>query len=267
MPDKRVKSKLRSPQIDSVTVLKPTGILLSNDEKSPNVVRLLLDLENNPDLKHESVAGAELDPNLAMLRTWQSERLRRTYADLLEDKRYQPACLFFLNDIYAPRDFSQRDHDIERLHDFLSRLLPPIMLALLTQVVELNRLTNALDQRLVSVLVGELGVKDEITAQLYAEGYRICDNYAERLRQIELTAHVLAQVGAGSRLLVVGAAMKMLRGPAQRADWVELYELLEHGYAAFKQMRDVKTFVGIIEQREKRILGQIFSGAPDPFAV
>jgi hypothetical protein len=240
---------------------------LSNDEKSPNVIRLLQDLESNPDLKHRPVPGAELDSHLALLKAWQSERLRRTYADLLDDKRYQPACLFFLNDIYAPRDFSQRDYDIERLHVFLLRLLPPVMLTLLTQVIELNRLTNALDKRLVRALVDELGLTDEITAQLYAEGYRICDNYAERLRQIELTAHVLAQVGAGARLLVVGAAMKVLRGPAQRADWVELYELLEHGYAAFKQMRDVKTFVGVIEQREKRILDQIFTGAPDPFAV
>jgi hypothetical protein len=240
---------------------------LSNDEKSPNVIRLLQDLESNPDLKHRPVPGAELDSHLALLKAWQSERLRRTYADLLDDKRYQPACLFFLNDIYAPRDFSQRDYDIERLHVFLLRLLPPVMLILLTQVIELNRLTNALDKRLVRALVDELGLTDEITAQLYAEGYRICDNYAERLRQIELTAHVLAQVGAGARLLVVGAAMRVLRGPAQRADWVELYELLEHGYAAFKQMRDVKTFVGVIEQREKRILDQIFTGAPDPFAV
>lgn len=240
---------------------------MSNDEKSPNVIRLLQDLENNPDLKHRSVPEAELDPQLASLKAWQSERLRRTYADLLNDKRYQPACLFFLNDIYAPRDFSQRDYDIERLHDFLSRLLPPIMLTLLTQVVELNRLTNTLDRRLVQALVDELGVTDEITPQLYAQGYRICDNYAERLRQIELTTHVLAQVGVGARQLVVGAAMKVLRSPAQRADWVELYEMLEHGYAAFKQMKDVKNFVGVIEQREKRILERIFSGVGDPFVA
>jgi hypothetical protein len=238
-----------------------------NDEKSPNIVRLLCDLENNPDLKHQSVAGAGLDPQLALLKEWQSERLRRTCADLLDDKHYQPACLFFLNDIYAPRDFSQRDHDIERLHDFLSRVLSPIMLMLLTQVVELNRLTNALDQRLLQALVDELGVTDELTPQLYAQGHRICDNYAERLQQIELTTRALAQVGAGARLLVVGAAMKVLRGPAQRADWIELYELLEHGYTAFKQMKDVKTFVGVIEQREKRILDEIFASAADPFAV
>jgi hypothetical protein len=68
------------------------------------------------------------------------------------------------------------------------------MLTLLTQVVELNRLTNALDNRLVQVLVDELGVTEELTPQLYAEGYLICDNYAERARQIDLTTHVLAQV-------------------------------------------------------------------------
>jgi hypothetical protein len=238
-----------------------------NDEKSPNIVRLLRDLENDPEFRHQSVAGAGLDPHLALLRAWQSERLRRTYADLLNDKRYRPACLFFLNDIYAPRDFSQRDHDVERLHDFLSRILPPIMLTLLTQVVELNRLTNALDKRLAQVLVDKLGVTEELNPQLYAQGYRICDNYGERFRQIDLTTGVLEQVGAGAHLLVVGAAMRVLRGPAQRADWVELYELLEHGYTAFKQMKDVKTFVGVIQQRETRILDQIFAGAVDPFAV
>jgi hypothetical protein len=79
---------------------------LSDDEKSPNVVRLLLDLQNSPEVRHQSVARTGLDPQLALLRAWQSQRLRRTYADLLDDPRYRPACLFFLNDIYAARDFS-----------------------------------------------------------------------------------------------------------------------------------------------------------------
>ena len=240
---------------------------MKTDPKLPNAGQLLHDLQHNQELRHQPVLATELDPHLALLRKWQSERLAHTYADLLTDKRYRPACLFFLSDIYAPRDFSQRDHDVERIHAFLSRVVPAQMLQLLTDVVELNSLTNALDQKLVQVLVNQLNVTDTITSELYAEGYRICDHYAKRIRQIDLITRVAAQVGEGARLMVVGAAMKLVRGPAHRAGWAELYDFLEHGYGAFKQMRDVKNFVQLVEQREKRILNQIFSGHPDPFAI
>ena len=202
-----------------------------------------------------------------MLRGWQADRLARTYADLLADPRYTPACKFFLSDIYAPRDFSQRDHDLHRIHRFLSRVLPAQTIQLLTDTVELNSMTNTLDDRLLHVLVDQLGVKDTLTPELYAQAYRICDNYAGRAHQIDLTRSILMQVGEGARLIVVGVAMKIAELPAQRAGWGELYDFLERGYAAFKQLRDVKTFVGTIAQRERRILDQIFSGNPDPLAV
>jgi hypothetical protein len=147
------------------------------------------------------------------------------------------------------------------------RFGPEYTLKLLTHVVELNTLTNELDHRLVRVLVDKLGMADTITPELYASGYRICNNYVERVHQIELVTEVVTQVAKGARLMVVGAAMKIMRGPAHRAGWVELYDFLEHGYDAFKQMRDVKTFVQLVERREKRILSQIFSSHPDPFAI
>jgi hypothetical protein len=215
----------------------------------PNPGQLLHDLQHNQELRHQPVLATELDPPLALLRKWQSERLAHTYADLLADKRYRPACLFFLSDIYAPRDFSQRDHDVERIHAFLSRVVPAPMLQLLTDVVELNSLTQALDRKLVDVLVNKLNVTGAITPELYAEGYRICDNYAERVRQIDLITRVVAQVGEGARLRGVGTAMKLVGGPARRAGWAELYGFLERGYDAFRQMRDVRLLCQLVEQR------------------
>jgi hypothetical protein len=235
--------------------------------KLPDADKLLHDLQHSQELQHQRVAGTELDPHLALLRTWQSGRLASTYADLLTDKQYRPACLFFLSDIYAPRDFSQRDQDIERFHAFLARLVPASILKLLTDVVELNTLTNELDHRLLRVLVDKLGMGNTITPELYASGYRMCNNYVQRVHQIDLVTEVVTHVAKGARLMVVGAAMKIMRGPAHRAGLVELYDFLEHGYDAFKQMRDVKTFVQLVERREKRILSQIFSSHPDPFAI
>ncbi len=240
---------------------------MNSNSKPPDAAQLLRDLQANEALKHQRIAEAGLDPALALLRVWQSERLARTYADLLDDKQYRPACEFFLSDIYAARDFSQRDHDLERIHATVSHIAPPQIEQALTKLVELNRLTNQLDGRLVRVLTDQLGVTDTLTPEIYAAGYRLCDNYAERVHQIDLTTDLLTQVGGWAHLLVVGLALKIVRVPAHQAGWVDLYDFLEHGYAAFRRMRDVPKFVATVDQRERRILDQIFASQPDPFAL
>jgi hypothetical protein len=232
---------------------------MTKPSKAPDAARLLHELQHNDELKQRPVDGIALDPQMALLRSWQSQRLAQTYADLLADPHAAPACRFFLSDIYGPRDYSQRDYDIARIHAFVSRVLPAQTVQLLTDAVELNRLTNVLDHELCRALFDQLGVTDTITAQQYAAGYRLCNNEAIRIQQIDLTTHVLQGVGAGARLRVVGMAMKLVRGPAQRAGWIELYDFLERGYDAFRQIQDTAAFVGTIAQRERQILDLIIA--------
>lgn len=132
------------------------------------------------------------------------------------------------------------------------------MLQTLTDAIELNRLTDLLDSQLVHVLVNQLGVTETITPAVYTEGYRRCDNYTQRVHQIELITKLIRQVGESTRLPVAGLALKILRGPAHRAGWDDLYGFLVRGYDAFKQIPKVSDFIEIIEQRETRILDEIF---------
>lgn len=208
-----------------------------------------------------------LSPEIALLRTWQSERLAHTHADLLTSRHYGPACRFFLDQVYAPSDFSQRDHDIEYLYEMMSRFLPEFLLGLVRNASEINNLTSSLDQALLRVLVDGLGVTDEITAQLYAEAYRICDNYAERERQIDLLFEIGRKVDLGTRIPLVGTTLRLARGPAQRAGWGELHDFLERGFSAFKRMRSPRRFLNTIQEREKSILDKIFAGDPNPFSL
>jgi hypothetical protein len=231
---------------------------MTHTPRPPSPAQLLNDLQYSAELQRQPVAAAGLDPQLAMLRIWQANRLARTYADLLADPRYSPACEFFLENIYAPTDFSQRDHDLDRIYRFLSRVFPPEMIELLTETVELNSMTNTLDNRLLHVLVDQLGITDTLTAERYAEAYLMCDNYAVRARQIELIESILSQVGEGARLLVVGAALKLAKIPAQRAGWADVYDFLARGRQAFTQMKDAQVFVGMIARREARILDLIY---------
>jgi hypothetical protein len=233
-----------------------------------NALQILQKLGRSQDAQRQAVAGGSLDPRLAMLRQWQSERLARTYADFMADEHYRPACQFFLSEVYGPRDFSQRDHDIEHMYKLLSRLLPDAALQLLVDTIELNSQTRALDNTLLSVLVERLGVTDSLSPQQYAQAYRLCDNYQERARQIKLVASLVRQLDSGARLPLAELVLRAAGGPARRAGWGEPYDLLIHGYAAFKRMPDVAPFVRAVEQRETRILDRIFAGDgryADPF--
>jgi hypothetical protein len=208
-----------------------------------------------------------VDPRLALLRNWQSARLSQTYQDMLASPRYSAACRFFLSDLYAARDFSQRDQDIEHLYAIMSRILPDFLLGLVRNAIELNRLTSKLDQDLINALVNHLGVIDTISPESYAQAYRICDNYAERKYQIALIVLVGKQVDKGTRIPLVSATLRLARSPAQKAGWYALQDFLERGFAAFKQMHGADYFLQTMQQREMCILDQIFSGHPAPFSI
>lgn len=232
-----------------------------------DATQFLYQLQGTGEGQHIDVEATGLDPQLAMLRRWQSARLARTHSDLLADDRYASACRFFLSDIYAPKDFSQRDHDVERMFRFTSKFLPDRTLRSLALVVELNELTNELDEQLLRVLVDDLGVTDSITVAQYATAYRICDNYAERERQIDLIVDIGYSIDRFVHTPLIGTMLRLARGPAHRAGWHELQDFLERGYAAFEDMGDADYFMQAIETREKQILDQIFAGDPHPFQV
>ncbi len=240
---------------------------MSEEYKPLNPKELLHQLETDPGLRNIPVESQPLDPQLAMLRRWQSDRLSRTYADLLADKKTAPACQFFLSDIYAARDFSQRDSDAERIHAFLSRILPPYAFQHLTDSIAMTRLSYKLDNALLRVLVDQLGVTDQISPEQYAEAYRLCDNYAERRLQIDYITRILREVGEGARAPMVSLALGLAKGPAHIAGWGELYDFLVRGQRAFKSMKSVAAFAATIERREKAILDKIYARDPDPFRV
>lgn len=218
-------------------------------------------------LAQPPISHATMDSSLILLRTWQSARLAQTHADLLASHRYGPACGFFLNDIYAPRDFSQRDQDIEYLYAIMSSFLPEFLLKVVRKAIEMNDLTNELDQALARVLVQDLGVTDQITPELYAEAYRICDNFAERAHQIHLIGEVGRMVDRGTRIPLIGVTLHLARRPANHAGWGELHTFLEHGYTAFKHMGRADVFLRTLQEREMGILERIYAGQPDPFAI
>ena len=209
----------------------------------------------------------ELSSTLLLLRTWQSERLTNTHQDLLQHKEFGPACNFFLTDVYAPRDFSQRDEDILHVYHAMKRIMPAPIMRTLNLVIALNELTTELDQHLLKVMVEDLQLKDEVTVEMYAEGYRRCDNYDLRVKQIDLIVAVGRSVNKLVRLPLIGFSLRLAHAPAHLSGWAELQGFLERGFAAFKRMKHVDTFLQTVQQREMQILDQIYAGEKEPFVL
>lgn len=216
-------------------------------------------------LKQE--AAAALSSKMPLLRKWQSDRLSATYADLLADKRYQPATAFFLSDLYGPNDFSRRDRDIERLFSTLVKLLPDYLIQIAANAAELNALSAELDFALLGVLVGELDVTEAITQEAYAEAYRRCKNYDLRRHQIALLKRLGEDLDAIVFKPLVYNTVRMLKVPALLAGFSALQNFLERGFNAFHHMQGADEFIDAIVTRETRILDGIYEAHPDPFAL
>ena len=216
---------------------------------------------------HRVVEARQLLPETALLRRFQAQRLARTHADLLASPRFGPAAHFFLSDVYGPRDFSQRDADLQRFYEGVRKVLPERAVAVLADVIQLSAMTNDLDERLIRALVDELGVTDTITLEQYAAAYRLCDNYDERQQQLALIEEIGRGIDRMIKIPFIAIALRLAHTPAVMAGWGELQSYLERGFSAFKHMKGADDFLAAIIGREIRILDAIFANAQDPFGV
>ncbi len=229
------------------------------------IQNVLKHAQASDDAQHRPIASTGIAPELARLREFQCRRIAQTYRDFAAQPQYASVMQFFLDDLYGPRDYAQRDHDAERAHNFLKKFVPAEMLKLATDAIELTRLSHNLDETLLRVLANEFGAPQQLTAELYAKAYRRCDNYAERQEQIELLVNVMRDAADTAHMLLTAPALRLAKGPAYAAGWNEMYEFLERGHHAFAQVKHPEKFLNAIEERETKIMQRIARGETNPF--
>jgi hypothetical protein len=133
--------------------------------------------------------------------------------------------------------------------------------------VQLHHLTEDLDHQLLDALINHLNVTDTLTPELYAEGYRRCDNYVERVRQIDLIVEISERLDGVVRSPLTGPMLSLAARPMRSAGYDELIGFLERGYHGFKRMHGSDHFRTTIKQREIAILERIYAHDPDPLGI
>jgi len=207
-----------------------------------------------------------LDPvtgeRVRALKRWQTDRLVRTYADLMAQARYRQATSFFVEDLYGPKDFTGRDVAMMRIVPMMARILPAKAVETAALSVEVEALSEDLDHRLAQALGAA-----PIDESSYARAYRESASPEERRRQIQLIVDVGRRLDALVKWPFIGSTLKVMRQPARLAGLTDLQDFLEKGFAAFHAMGGANEFLGTIERREMQILGCLFAGEPDPFSA
>ena len=91
---------------------------------------------------------------------FQHARFNRDYADLLANERYRAATQFFLEDLYSPADFADRDTQFGRVVPAMARVFPADVMHTVAQLAELHALTESLDQEMAQQVTANAAVDD-----------------------------------------------------------------------------------------------------------
>ncbi len=206
-------------------------------------------------LKHHASAvqalRAQPDQGYKRVKQFQSDRLAKTYADLLVDPTYRAPARFFLNDLYGDKDFSQRDSELQRVIPALQRFLPEAALGTIADAVELDSLSEQLDRALAQHIQHVADCSLPVYRQAYQQVEHEFPQFRER--QMILVQAIGKSLNSLVRKPLLGGLIKSMGPVAHAAGLSSMHDFLTRGFSAFKAMGDAHPFLNIIQSREQAI--------------
>ena len=210
--------------------------------------------------RRRRAADPALAAGVVTLKAYQQARFERTHADLFAHPRYGRAARFFVDELYGPQDFAQRDAQFSRIVPALVRLFPDDIIG----TVEALAAVHALSERLDSTMAGHLGGAAPGRTG-YVQAWQATGEPESRMRQLALVLGVGKSLDRHTRSLVLRTSLKAMRGPARAAGLGALQAFLEAGFDAFGAMRGAREFLDAIQSRETALVERLF--APDAVAA
>lgn len=198
---------------------------------------------------------AGLSARVEAVKKFQHERFAATYQDLLAHPRYGRATRFFLDDLYGPQDFTERDAQFARIVPGLVRLFPKEIVHTVSALAELHALSEQLDSEMGAVVDGT-----GLQADGYGRAWRLVARAQDREKQIALMLEVGRALDGFTRKPLLRHSLRVMRGPAAAAGLAALQRFLEVGFDTFREMQGAKGFLDTIAQRERALAAALFKG-------
>jgi hypothetical protein len=200
------------------------------------------------------ITEQNLTDAIRKLQTWQTNRLLVTHDDLWNSKRFKPAMQFFVDELYGPRDFSQRDIEVARVVPKMTKIIPRKGLIPLQTALRLNCLSLELDIALVQKLGSEV-----LNRRSYFDCYRQSCNQSQREEQIQLLENLSLDLPKVVKVPGISIILMLSRKPAKVAGVDSLHAFLENGFNSFKKLGNVHDFIDPVISREREMMYALFS--------
>lgn len=214
---------------------------------------ILRDLQAVADERARRAADPSLAERVGAIKRYQHARFQRSYRDLLADPRYADAARFFLDDLYGPSDYTERDAQFARIVPALARLFPPALVATVAQLTELHALSERFDSAMGAAHAGT-----DVTAVSYRDAWQAAGDSAGRMRQIDLMLSVGRALDSFTRNPLLRHSLKLMRAPARAAGLGALQTLLERGFDTFRALDGAGPFLDTITERERTLALRLF---------
>jgi len=218
---------------------------------------ILVHLQAVYDERAARAADSWLAQRVQAIKRYQQHRFERCYADLLAHPRYAGASRFFLDELYGPEDYTQRDTQFARIVPGLARLFPAEVVDTVQTLADLH----AMSERFDSAMARQLA-EPSVDAEAYARAWQACDDAQGRERQIALLLRVGLDLDRLTRSAVLRHSLRLMRAPARAAGMGALQSFLESGFDTFRAMHGAEEFLETIGQRERALAAALFAAAP-----
>jgi len=197
------------------------------------------------------------------LQKFQSDRIRQTYSDMAEMTEYVKITDFFINEIYASKDFAFRNQSIKDIYRRSRHFLTEEMNSAITKVIELNDLSDDLDVKMISVMQ-QHGIQKIDNIDVYAFIYSRCGEKENRKRQIDLLVAGTREIHQLSKKPFIGLSLTALHRATKLLGIAKIMDFLYEGYEAFHRVDDIRFFTNAVYERETFLSEQLFEKGDKP---
>ncbi|MBS0619099.1 MAG: hypothetical protein JSR44_12980 [Spirochaetes bacterium] len=187
---------------------------------------------------------------LDQVRKVQVERLRKTYDDYFQNPEYTKIAKYFFEQIYGAGNKASRDAAFNKIYEKLSAAVNAKRIVRVTQLKQLNELTDELDLALARQFI-KSRKKTALTLKDFEACYKALDNRSEREEQLQLLMDTTRFFHKLAHVPLLGFVIKPTQFAAKMLGVEYIMEFFMEGYRAFKSVKNAEPFMDAIETRER----------------
>lgn len=212
------------------------------------------------DIRHhlEAINKLEIDERFKKLQGWQSNRLFRTHENLYQERRFQPAMEFFMEELYGCEHFVARNQQLIRALHLMCRTMPATILQIVEDAAYLQHLSLKLDADLLANLPEGSDIEN-LSLTEWTAAYSACANRKERADQLDLIEKIGNELASIVHLPFIDFLLTWSAKPAKLAGYGDIHQFVTKGFGAFRDLNHPQEFLQPVISTERNLSCEWFS--------